>query len=67
MDIWTVYDHPKDFPNNYVARRFFLDTPTGDIMVCATLDAIRIMLRQKGLSRLARHENDDPVIVEVWL
>jgi hypothetical protein len=20
--IWTVYDHPRDFPNSYVARKF---------------------------------------------
>lgn len=26
LSIWTVYDHPLDFPNEYVARRFTVGT-----------------------------------------
>lgn len=22
ITLWTVYDHPRDYPNNFVARRF---------------------------------------------
>jgi hypothetical protein len=67
LEIWTVYDHPKDFPDLYVARLFINDTPTAKTMKNADLDAIRRQLRNKGFTRLPRQEADDPVIVECWL
>jgi len=66
--IWTIYDHPKDFPNCFVARKYLNATPTGEVIVSQKLDDIRSILSSVyGLVVLSRDENDDPVIVETWL
>lgn len=67
LPIWTVYDHPRDFPNVFVARLWMNDKPTGEIMLSRDLEKLRDMLQAKGLVKLMRHETDDPVIVETWL
>lgn len=67
LAIWTVYDHPTDYPHNYVARKFFGETPTSEIMVCPDVDEIRNVLRAYGLVRLSRQDGDDPKIMETWL
>jgi hypothetical protein len=66
MDIWTVYDHPSDFPDLWVARRFTLDQPTRDVRTSVTLDGLRALL-PPGLVCIARHPQDDPRIVECWI
>lgn len=66
LNIWTVYDHPTDFPNSYVARRFEYDKATGDI-VQGELSIIRESFRRCGLTCLPRDPSDDAKIVECWL
>lgn len=66
LEIWTVYDSPVDLPDRFVARKFVLDKPTGEILQDRTLDGLRNKL-PPGLTRLERSPNDDPVIVECWL
>ena len=73
VDIWVIYRHPKDLPDHPVVvrrqialegRRIWVD-PTAygfDELVQA-----RQWLAARGLTRLARHPADDPVIVETWL
>jgi hypothetical protein len=71
LSMWTVYDHPKDFPNNFVARCFVVSPdgpqPTENFVVSPTLKALRMMLRMSGLSCMQRAEGDDAKIVETWL
>jgi hypothetical protein len=71
LTLWTVYDKPKDFPEKYVARLFVTSAsgahPTDQIFVADTITEIREEMIRRGLSCLARSDNDDPVIVEVWL
>lgn len=72
LTMWTVYDHPTDYPNNYVARRFEVDAngprPTDSIIITPDLEALRAMLAfELGLTCLTREPGDDPKIVEVWL
>lgn len=67
LSIWVVYDHPRDYPSNFVARRFEGEEATKDIMVCPDLEVIRRQLYLRGLVKLGRWEGDDPAIVEVWL
>ena len=67
MTLWTVYDHPRDFPNSFIARAFDLDQPTNQMIVAADLEKLRGILESWGLTRLARHPEDDPCIVETWL
>lgn len=67
MDIWVVYDRPKDYPNEFVARRFQNMMPTEEKYTAADLKSVREYLARKGLSRLDRMPGDDKVIVETWL
>jgi len=66
LDIWTVYDHPGDYPEHYVTRRWELTAPK-ECYLFETLEAVRAFLSQKGLSRLERCEQDDPKIIETWI
>ena len=65
--IWAVYDHPKDFPDCYVARLFDNDRATDAILVASDVELIRRHFRENGLTCIARHPDDDPVIMETWL
>lgn len=69
--IWTVYDKPKDFPNNFVARKQIIGEGqsrwTGDIVICNDLKKIQAHMERQFLFRLPRNEDDDPKIVECWM
>jgi len=67
LSLWTIYDHPTDYPNNFVARRFDLDRPTPEHIVANSLDELRQMMMNAGLSCLTRNPEDEPHIVETWL
>jgi hypothetical protein len=72
MNLWTVYDHPTDYPNSFVARRGIVSEggefkQTDDVIVSNSLDEIRTQLRGRGLAYLPRNPKDEPQIVEVWL
>lgn len=71
MDVWAVYDHPKDYPDRYAARRFEISLgrteSTDDLILAGNLDDLRRILEAKGLFRLERYGADDPVIIETWL
>lgn len=69
LSIWTVYQHPKDYPAQFVARRFEATNPltaTTDLLQADDLNGLREQL-PAGLYRLPRESGDDPVIVETWL
>ena len=72
LRMWTVYDHPKDLPDYFVARLWHCYAkepalPTGIFLKCEALEPIRDFLLQHGFTCLPRSPLDDPVIVEVWL
>ncbi|WP_196237278.1 hypothetical protein [Bradyrhizobium elkanii] len=73
LSTWTVFDHPRDFPAAFVARRFESGkgtpepVPTDDIIVAHELEPLHECLARSGLTPLARMEGDQPQIVEVWL
>ena len=71
LRVWTVYDHPKDYPDRYVARLFEVDGngphATGIITTSETLEDLQDELEALGLVRLMRLPEDDPVILETWL
>lgn len=70
MSQWVVYDHPRDFPDKFVVRRWDIGagvvTATDEVRVADTLEEIRRLI-PFGLFRLGRFEEDDPCIVELWL
>jgi len=72
MSMWTIYDHPTDHPDFFVARRWVVPRggppiPTKDMVTGDTLESLRRLLRDFGLISIGRCATDDPVIVETWL
>ena len=67
---WVIYDHPRDFPNSFVMRRWDVMAnqmiATDEMELADTLSEIRKKL-PKGLFCIERYPDDDPCIVEVWL
>ncbi len=71
--MFVIYNHPKDWPDHYVARRWFVfpgeEEPRTELAPFAadmSLDRLRLKL-PPGLVMLARCDGDDPVILETWL
>lgn len=74
MNIFTVYDKPTDFPEEFVVRRFEVDSsssllgePKEVVLKSKDVTEIRKHLSELGLFRLNRHAKDDPNIVETWI
>jgi len=71
LEMWVIYDHPKDFPDCFVARKTVVNSgpeyprPTAVCKTAPTLEDLREKL-PPGLSMLSRSPDDDPVIVEIW-
>jgi hypothetical protein len=70
LQLWTIYDHPSDFPDCFIARMSLISRAgmvmTRETITGATLEELRSRL-PRGLIRFNRDPTDDPVIVEVWL
>lgn len=72
LAMWTVYDHPSDYPDKYVARLFLVGRggteATASIIIAPSLEVLRkTLLVDMGLHRLDRSPGDDANIVETWL
>lgn len=74
LSMWTVYDHPRDFPYGFIARRWEIRRgaegviPTGDTIHHESLEVVRRTIQEMypTLTRMPRFSDDDPVIIEVW-
>jgi hypothetical protein len=72
LAIYVIYDHPKDFPNTYVAKRDWIMSgrvvrDTAFILVSPNVEQLRDIFKQNGLTKLPRDPNDVPVILEYWI
>jgi hypothetical protein len=71
LSMWTVYDHPRDFPDGFVARRFEVrkgePVVTKDAITANGLQPLRTAFERAGLTVIARFEGDEPQIVETWM
>jgi hypothetical protein len=72
LAIWTVYSHPKDYPDKFVARRFDVDgdgaSPSQSVIIAPDLETLRSILKfEMHLTCLTRAVTDEPQIVESWL
>ena len=72
LAMWTVYDHPIDYPDKFVARRFDVDKggpkPSASIIIMDDLEKLReVLAYEMHLVCLSRSPEDDPKIVETWL
>ncbi len=70
LRIYVMYDHPRDYPNEVVVRRW---TVAGAAAVAGpivargpTIASVRAQL-PRPLYRLDSFAEDDPKIAEVWL
>ena len=66
--VWTVYQHPRDFPDRYIARPYRCTPcvkPLPEHLEGLTLEALRSQI-PPTLVRLDRSKYDDPKIVETW-
>lgn len=70
LSMWTVYRHPLDYPDSFVARRWDIGSGvtnvTNDMFVADTLIEVRALL-PPGLVCMERLPHDQPQIVEVWI
>ena len=71
--IVTVYEHPKDIPDSYVARAHILahgvKAPYASPAIYIardTLDAVRAAI-PADMVKMCRQPTDDPVIVESYM
>jgi hypothetical protein len=72
LAMWTVYDHPHDYPEHYVARLWIADRDgvhtTASLLLSGELQTLRHVLEiDMHLICLTRNELDDPKIIETWL
>ena len=67
LPIYVVYDHPSDYPDSYVVRKFNIDKPEGIIINDVSLEKVRNKLEGMSLYNLGRSEGDDPKILECWI
>ncbi len=71
LEIWTIYDHPDDRPDDYVARCWLITgggaVATDRVLLSADLDGLRGAFHRRGLVCIAHAPSDDAKIVESWL
>jgi hypothetical protein len=69
IELYVVYDHPRDFPEAFVCRVWYGQriAASAPFMTAATLEEIRDALEERGLTNIGRYAEDDPVIAEVWI
>ena len=67
--MWTIYDHPIDFPDAFVVREWAVQLGSNmegrRVFTADTLEGARLLI-PPHLYRQPRAPDDDPVIVETW-
>lgn len=68
--MWIVYDHPSDFPDQYVVRRWEvwpgLTKPTDEAFAAEDLGVVRAAIPPDA-ERITGRDPHDPCILETWL
>jgi hypothetical protein len=67
LTLWTIYDHPKDYPHGICARRHEAPGGPTEHMLIGELEQLRDAFRAAGLVCVCRSPNDDVKIVETWI
>ncbi len=71
MKNYVLYDHPKDFPNEYIVREWSVQSdkiePIGVFLQSQHLNEIYHYMGAMDLYYIPRQMNDDPCIMGVWL
>jgi hypothetical protein len=71
MEMFVVYARPKDYPDKFVVRRWWITPgkpePDADwVYVAETLEEVRAKV-PGWCVRLERNPQDEPQIVECWI
>lgn len=72
LSLYVIYDHPRDFPQHYVMRRWDIHPalpapiPNGNPMIAKELETVRQGV-PPGYICIGRHSCDDPAILEVYI
>jgi len=69
LSMYTIYEHPKDYPDNYIVRRWVAKngfTEPREAILTDTLDEARRVVPY-GLYRMEPDPTDDTTIVETWI
>lgn len=71
LKLFTIYDHPKDYPDHFVVRGFTIaggvPIPDKEPLLFKYLEVARQLMLGAGKHRLPPNPEDDPVIVESWI
>ncbi|TMA26143.1 MAG: hypothetical protein E6J78_15110 [Deltaproteobacteria bacterium] len=70
MELWTVYDRPRDFPQHCAVRKVLVEEDglePADWHLFRSLQEARAALARRGLIPVPRGVRDDPALVETWL
>ena len=78
MDHYVVYKKPKDYPDEFVVRKWEIDVKEGKAqprpkeVIARDKDYRKVISKMmsavpRGLDRIDRSENDDPTILETWI
>jgi hypothetical protein len=70
LRLWTIYEHPLDYPHHFLVRLF--EVNEGGIVQAVVGTLVNSLEEARaempwGLACLHRQEGDDPSIVETWL
>jgi len=70
LEMWCIYDHPADYPNHYVLRRWLVGggklVPDEKCQLARTIGEARKLV-PTGLYCLGRLPGDDRCIAETWV
>ena len=66
LEMFVIYEHPRDYPADFVVRRWLGGKATADFVLAASLEAARTEV-PAGMYRLPHQPGEDDVIVETWL
>lgn len=71
LNLWTIYEHPRDAPEHFVLRRWEIvgDPPAPEPREASKHDTLAQARAAVplGLIRMARDEKDDLAIVETYI
>jgi hypothetical protein len=73
LEMFVVYAHPRDYPDRFVLRRWWIGRTPGEpeadkdwFYLADTLEEVRTHVPAHCV-RLERDPHDEPQIVEVWI
>ena len=66
MPIIVIYMFPKDYPDKFVARLFDIDVPTCEVRSNKELSELLKEI-PKNMTKLNRHDSDDPCILGMYM